>query len=376
VQPRNQDHFVAGPPIGTDTSANSGRNFHRASRRPKYPCLGAFSVSSTPTAQTHGLQQNISRYLSCFLCPLRVLRRSSAPSVLNLFLPPSNSGTCSSSVTNYSKRPARRGIIGIVKITQPNANQAKPAVVSQARTRSRSDSCIVSSLARRRRRTWRWLRVRILKSLVFNFSTTVRAIVVTPARCRSMCARQVFESLAPFPASKYNPVKRVLGRYGSRGLSERTSLLSISRASRRAARQYRPIGLRVPPNPFAAGRGPFALQLLQLFFCAFSNSWYSPTGSGSKMNLLLPVVMTNNHPVFSSPEAIFARNLFGATPADAVKLSCQADLLANRPCHCVAAGNHCLVSRNIGDRLRQATTLNQWYGVLKNFAAPRWETAR
>ena len=61
--------------------------------------------------------------------------------------------------------------------------------------------------------------------------------------------------------------------------------------------------------------------------------WMRPTGSGVRNASTASGLITNRPSGLFQSEAILARNLFGATPAEAVKRGFLADLCADRPGH-------------------------------------------
>jgi len=123
-----------------------------------------------------------------------------------------------------------------------------------------------------------WLRVRILKSLVFNFSTTVRAICDSLRDAVHVCSAS-FRIIGSISASNTFLLKRVLGRYGSRWpvrndftfVDSPGQIVEPHAIPAESAFECRQIH-----SPQVADRLHF--KLLQLFFCDFSNSWYSAHG--------------------------------------------------------------------------------------------------
>ena len=75
-----------------------------------------------------------------------------------------------------------------------------------------------------------WLRVRILKSLVFNFSTTVRAIRDSLREAAHVCSAS-FRIIGSISINKTSFSKVSSADTDCVGLSGTTSLLSIPRAN-------------------------------------------------------------------------------------------------------------------------------------------------
>ena len=147
------------------------------------------------------------------------------------------------------KSRLRGRIVRVADIAQADANQPKPLVRAEADTFPQPQGDIRELLARSRRRTWR---------------TTVRAIRDSLREAAHVCSASL-RIIGSISVSKTSCSKVSSADMDCVGLSETTSLLSIPGPTRRDPRHSGRSGLRVSPNPFAAGRRSFVPQGASVF---------------------------------------------------------------------------------------------------------------
>jgi hypothetical protein len=146
-----------------------------------------------------------------------------------------------------------RSILGIAKVVESNANQAKALLWTQLDSSRNDKAMLVNSSQEEGGEAGVWLRVRILNSLVFSLSTTVRGTRIS-----------LREAVHVFSARR-----RIIGSVSVKG----TSCSNVSSAdpeqlrcclrlgpTRRGARHADRIGLRESADRAFANPPPYVCQ--------------------------------------------------------------------------------------------------------------------
>ena len=189
-------------------------------------------------------------------------------------------------------------------------------------TRSRSASAIaMNSSSDAGGASGVWLRVRMRNCAVLSFSTTVR-----PTRSVLRVAAQVFAASSRMAGSSSSR-RRSRANVSSDEIDCTGWSVSTGRSSMPCARSCR----RAPKLPNRAcsvatstpRRSPTVFTPMASSFCCATlpTPGMHPTGSGVRKSCTWCGRMTNSPSGLFQSDAIFARNLLGATPADAVNAS-------------------------------------------------------